>query len=108
MRMFGSEVKGEGGPFVWFGLSPDFSTVAEDDPLYNCEPDACAFEFICPVQALKHTKKLVRVLHVKSRAIVLYEIGLMQLIPTDFNYRLVPAPRVFHSVGNEIDENLME
>lgn len=66
---------------------PDSAPVALDDPLYDRQPDAGAFEFIGPVQALPDSKQLARIAHVEPRAVVTDAVEtLVLLLPSvDFD-----------------------
>src|ERR1700756_566314 len=63
----------EGRTSIHCSLRPNPASMPVDDALYSGQPYPGAFEFFRPVQALKHAKKLIDVLHLESRAVVPHE-----------------------------------
>src|SRR6478736_1225909 len=94
--------------FVPFGLRPDLAAVPVKDALHDGEPDPGALKFVRPVQALENGKELVCILHIKSRAIVLHEIGPLHIVPTDGHHRFIPVSGIFQRIGNQIGEDLVQ
>src|SRR5688572_27142981 len=60
----------EGGAAIHSAFGPRPSSVTLDDPANVRQADACPLELIGGVQALKHPKQLVHVLHVEADAVV--------------------------------------
>ncbi len=51
-------------------LGTDLAPVTVNNPLNGSQPYAGALEFVCMMQALKHTKQLVDVLHIEAGPVI--------------------------------------
>ena len=93
-------------------FDPDAPAVAVDDPLDAGKAHTGALVLVGTVQALKHAKEFVRVLHVKSGAIVFHEVdsltGGRVARRTDVNAGFLPATCELQGVVEEVCEDLLE
>src|SRR6185312_1145114 len=74
-RGFIAEGEIKRGSFANRGLRPDQSAMALDDPLHRRQTHAGAGKFGLRMQSPEGAKQLVRVSHVKTRAVVPHEIN---------------------------------
>jgi len=81
-----------------------------DDPTDVGQADAGALELVGGVQALKHAKQLVHVLHVEADTVVEHgEHGLARLLlAADADVCLAAETGVLDRVGDEITQNQTE
>ena len=100
----------EGRALIDFRDRPNPSTMPPKDPMRNRQPHATPFEFLCPMQFLKHTKKFFRVGHIKARSIVADKIEDLTrfLTPPNLDFRHLLPPRVFQGIGDQIANNLSQ
>jgi hypothetical protein len=75
-----------------------------DNPPDIGQPDARPLELGIAVQALKHPKEFVCVLHIKSHSIIAHkEYNLpLSFAAADFNLSSVGRPRVLDSIRQQI------
>jgi hypothetical protein len=78
------------------------------DALNRRQSDAGAFKFIRLVQALKHAKQFIYVLHIKAHSVVPYEYYQfisVSLGASDFDLGLRAGAREFNRIGNKIHQH---
>jgi hypothetical protein len=71
------------------------------------QPDASTFEYVRLVQALKHAKQFIHVLHIKAYSIVpdnYDEIALVSLGASDLDFVLGMGAREFNRVGKKVNQ----
>jgi hypothetical protein len=77
------------------------------DPLNRRKPNARAFKCIGIVQALKHSKQFIHVLHIKADAIVPNEYDQVIAISVgaaDLDFGLRARAREFNRVGDKVNQ----
>ena len=84
--------------------------MAMNDAPHIGQADSSDFKLVAPVQSLKNAKKLMRVLHTKTGAIVFDEIDLfpVPLQAADLNHRIFPVPGKLQRIGEQVDPDLLE
>src|SRR4051794_24140234 len=98
---FGEREK-EGGAATDSGVGPDPSAVANDDTLDCGQANAGTLKFVGMMKTLEHAKKLVRVLHVETHAIIAHEqhrLAVLFAITANLDLGWVAWPGVFDGVG---------
>src|SRR5208282_5079520 len=101
----------ERGPFVHDAFSPYPAAVTGDDALHGRESDPGALEIFGQVQALEHTKELVRVLHVEADAVVSDEhdhVLASAISAPDLDLGMRASAGKLDRVGNKIVERELE
>jgi len=66
------EVEGCALPDLGFG--PYLAAMFVNDLLDGCQADACAFEFLLPVEPLKHSEELIGVAHIEADSVVAHKV----------------------------------
>ena len=91
---------------IQFSFGTDASTVAPDDPLNRCQPDAGSLEFGCSVQPLEYTKQLFRVGHAKTSAVAADEVygAPVPLVTAEFDASLRSLPRELTGIAEQVFE----
>jgi hypothetical protein len=77
-----------------------------DDPLNRSQSNASSFKSIRLVQALKHTKQLIHIFHIKAHSVVPnehYQVISVSLGASDLDLGPRPGARKFNRIGNEIN-----
>jgi hypothetical protein len=78
------------------------------DALNRCESDAGAFEFVRPVQPLKHSKQFVCILHLKTHSIVpneYYELIFVSVGASDLDFCSQARACEFDGIRNKVDQH---
>src|SRR5580692_5978068 len=97
------QCKREDGSLVNVALSPYAPAVSGNNPVYDRQSHACAFEFVGAVQTLEDTEQFFHVFHVESHAIVLDGIGAFGCgaLRAKGDSRLGRLAAIFERVGYE-------
>jgi hypothetical protein len=88
-------------------LGSNLPSVTIYDALNRCESDAGAFEFVRPVQTLKHTNQFVYILHIKTHAIVPNEYYQLICVPvgaSDLDFCTQARASEFDGIRNKVDQ----
>jgi len=75
--------------------------------LNRSQSNAGAFKCIRIVQALKHSKQFIHVLHIKAHSIVpneYYQPVFASVGAPDLDFRLRACAREFNRIGNKVDQ----
>ena len=84
------------------GLSPDFTAVAFDDPLYRGQADTAAVIFSFEVQADERFEQMVGMGHIKTYPVVPYEKGAASGIPAKLYSGQGLLNRVFNGIAEQV------
>jgi hypothetical protein len=77
------------------------------DALNRCQSNACAFKFFRLVQALKHAKQFIHVLHIKTYSIVpneYHQVLCVSVDAPDLDFGLRARARKFNRIGKKVDQ----
>jgi hypothetical protein len=77
------------------------------NPLNRSESNASSFKCIRRVQALKHAKQFIYILHIKAHSVVpneYYQLISVSVGASDLDLGLRARARKFDRIGNKIDQ----
>src|SRR5277367_163917 len=92
-------------------LGPDLAAMAMYDSLHGCQSNPRTFKCIRLMQALKHAKQFVHILHIESHAVILDEhhhFVAASIRGSNLNFRLGSRARELNRVGKKIHQRQPE